>query len=104
VTQPVYDAASAKRLAQATRPTGVPVVLGILPLRTARHAEFLHQRVAGIAVPAGVRERMRNAQDPVAEGSAQARSMLALAHDHFAGACIMPPFGHYEVLFDILGT
>ena len=29
----------------------IPIVLGILPLRTPRHAEFLHQKVAGINVP-----------------------------------------------------
>jgi homocysteine S-methyltransferase len=38
----------------------------------------------------------------VAEGAANARSMLALARDRFAGACLMPPFDHYEVMFDIL--
>jgi homocysteine S-methyltransferase len=38
----------------------------------------------------------------VAEGAANARDMLALAREGFAGACIMPPFDHYEVLTDIL--
>jgi hypothetical protein len=28
--------------------------------------------------------------------------MLALAREHFAGACLMPPFAHYEVMEDIL--
>jgi homocysteine S-methyltransferase len=45
---------------------------------------------------------MAQASDPVTEGSAQAREMLAVAREHFAGACIMPPFDHYEVLFAIL--
>jgi homocysteine S-methyltransferase len=58
--------------------------------------------VAGIAVPEHVRERMRRASDSVAEGVANARHMLAAARQHFAGACLMPPFDHYEVLFDIL--
>ena len=102
VTQPVYDEAGARMLADATRQVGVPVILGILPLRTARHAEFLHHKVAGIAVPEHVRERMSRASDSVAEGMANAREMLAVARQHFAGACLMPPFDHYEVLFDIL--
>ena len=102
VTQPVYDAASARRLAEATQHIRIPIILGILPLRTARHAEFLHHQVAGITVPEHVRERMAQASDPVTEGSAQAREMLAVAREHFAGACIMPPFDHYEVLFAIL--
>jgi homocysteine S-methyltransferase len=104
VTQPVYDPASARALAQAAQQPGIPVLLGVLPLRTDRHAEFLHKRVSGISVPDAVRRRMRRSSDPVAEGTAQARAMLALARESFAGACIMPPFDHYEVLFDILAV
>ncbi len=102
VTQPLYDEASARELADATRQMGIPIVLGILPLRTVRHAEFLHHKVAGIAVPERVQERMRRAPDPLAEGVAGAREMLAISRQLFAGACIMPPFDRYEVLFDIL--
>jgi len=102
VTQPVYDETSAGELADATEHLDIPVVLGILPLRTVRHAKFLHHKVAGIAVPEHVRERMARARDPVAEGAANAREMLATARQLFAGACIMPPFDHYEVLFSIL--
>lgn len=102
VTQPLYDGESAALLAEHTSSMGIPVVMGILPLRTARHADFLHQRVAGIAVPERVRERMRGAADPVAEGAAGAREMLAVARRLFAGVCIMPPFDHYEVVPEIL--
>jgi homocysteine S-methyltransferase len=38
----------------------------------------------------------------VAEGVAGAREMLALARQWFGGACLMPPFGHYDVLEGIL--
>ncbi len=102
VTQPVYDLAGALQLEAATRNLDVPVILGILPLRTPKHAMFLHEKVAGIAVPETVRAKMVSAQDPIAEGAANAREMLAIARQYFAGACIMPPFNHYEVLFDIL--
>jgi homocysteine S-methyltransferase len=102
VTQPAYDEAGAEAFLEATRPAGIPVLLGILPLRTPRHARFLHDRVAGIAIPEPIRQRMQRAGDPVAEGAANAREMLALARERFAGACVMPPFDHYEVLFDIL--
>ncbi len=102
VTQPIYDEGSCDQLYEATRHIDIPIILGILPLRTARHAEFLHNKVAGIAVPEQVRQRMQRAVDPVAEGAANAGEMLAIARERFAGACLMPPFDHYEVLFDIL--
>ena len=102
VTQPVYDEKAADQLVEVTRHIQIPIIMGILPLRTPRHAEFLHQKVAGIAVPDDLRRRMDRADDPVAEGAANARDMLTAARDRFAGACIMPPFDHYEMLPDIL--
>lgn len=102
VTQPVYDVASADKLAAALQRIPVPVILGILPLRTARHAEFLHRNVGGINVPEPVRRRMHEASDAVAEGAANAREVLDAARERFSGAFVMPPFGRYSVLFDIL--
>jgi homocysteine S-methyltransferase len=104
VTQPAYDEAGADLLHQATQGCGLPVVMGILPLRTPRHADFLHEKVSGIVVPAAVREAMHQATDSVQEGNANARHALTLARERFIGACIMPPFDHYEILFDILAA
>ena len=103
ITQPPYDAAGVARIEEAISPLGVPVLMGVLPLRSPEHAEFLHHRVVGIEVPEPVRQRMKEAADPVAAGAANAREMVALARRTFSGACLMPPFGHYEIAFDILG-
>lgn len=102
VTQPVYTTEDAECIAEAVKPLGIPAVLGILPLRTFRHAVFLHQKVAGIEVPEAVRTAMANAENPTAEGTRLARDLLATARQHFAGACIMPPFDHFEILHDVL--
>jgi homocysteine S-methyltransferase len=102
VTQPIYNEAGADEIAEATNNIGIPVIMGILPLRTARHAAFLHTKVAGITVPESLQQRMHTAEDPVAEGAANAREMVDAARDRFAGACIMPPFDHYEIMADIL--
>jgi len=104
VTQPVYDEKGADLLAEKTRHIDIPIILGVLPLRTPRHAVFLHEKVAGIAVPKGVRDAMQRSADPVAEGALNAGKMVAAARDRFAGVCVMPPFDHYEVLFDIIGS
>jgi len=102
VTQPYYNEAGLDELAAATRHIEIPIVLGILPLRSPRHAEFLHQKVAGINVPGQVRDRMNRAEDPVAEGIANTREVLKLARERFAGACLMPPFDRFEMLTSIL--
>jgi homocysteine S-methyltransferase len=60
--------------------------------------------VAGIHVPFHVRERMDRAADPTAEGVAMGREMLSIAREWFGGACLMPPFGHYEAVAGVLET
>ena len=102
VTQPYYDQAGLDELSAATRHIEIPIILGLLPLRTPRHAEFLHQKVAGINVPRQVRDRMDRAANPTAEGIANAREVLNLARKHFAGACLMPPFDRFNMLKSIL--
>ena len=102
VTQPVYDRAAAELLAEAVAHVEIPVVLGVLPLRTSRHAEFLHRKVSGIDVPDELRARMAEAEDPVAAGAENAREMVNLARKSYAGACVMPPFDHFEVMQQIL--
>jgi homocysteine S-methyltransferase len=103
VTQPVYTTRAAERIAEQTRSAGIPVLLGILPLRTYRHALFLHEKVSGISVPEKIRRRMYDAADPVAEGISLSRELLRDARNTFAGACLMPPFGHYEIVGQLLG-
>jgi methylenetetrahydrofolate reductase (NADPH) len=102
VTQPVFSTDSARRIADSLGSTGVPIMLGILPLRTARHAEFLHQKVSGISVPQQVHRRLQDAADPVQMGIDMSRELLRESVSMFAGACLMPPFGHYEIVREIL--
>lgn len=102
VTQPVYDEQTARDIREAVRHLDVPVIMGILPLLSARHARFLHHKVAGIAVPKKLRDEMDHAGDPVGRGVAQARDILETAREMFQGACVMPPFDRFEILNGIL--
>ncbi|WP_457553550.1 methylenetetrahydrofolate reductase [Desulfobacula sp.] len=102
VTQPVYDEQTAKDIQAATKHLKVPVIMGILPLLSYKHAVFLHDKVDGIAVPEPLRQRMKNTDDPLKEGISQARQMLKLARKMYSGACVMPPFDRFDILTDIL--
>ena len=102
VTQPIYDEPTAQAIYAATKDLNVPIVMGILPLLSPRHAVFLHDRVAGIAVPKDLRKEMTDSKDPIQTGIVQAKQMLALAKNMFSGACVMPPFDRFEILEPIL--
>ncbi len=103
MTQPLYDTAQVEAmLAQARRSFGprgipVPVLLGVLPLVSSRHAEFLHHEVPGITIPEAARERMRLAGAGGTEaGIDMARTLLVEVGDEVAGTYLMPSFGRYE--------
>lgn len=102
VTQPIYDEATAKDIHNATQHLGVPVIMGILPLLSFKHAVFLHDKVDGIAVPDDLRKQMEKSSDPVQTGIDQSKQMLVLARQMFAGACVMPPFDRFDILNQIL--
>jgi methylenetetrahydrofolate reductase (NADPH) len=104
VTQPVYDRKTAEIILKKVRSCGIPVIMGILPLYTPRHAEFLHTNVSGIVIPEEIRDRMHAGADPVEEGMLLARQMYKLAGEMFAGACLMPPFHKYELVPPIMGN
>ena len=104
MTQPLYSLDQVEAMeAEARRrfgPAGfpVPVLLGILPLQSARHAEFLHNEVPGITIPdAGARGDGggRRARAPRSASSSRSTSSTASA-TLVAGTYVMPSFGRYE--------
>ena len=101
-TQPVYDLEVLERFFGSTRPP-IPVVVGLLPLHSSRHAEFLHNEVPGITVPDGVRARMREAGERgLRVGIETAQVLLADVRRRHAGAYLMPSFGRFEVVAEVL--
>jgi methionine synthase / methylenetetrahydrofolate reductase(NADPH) len=101
-TQPVYDLEVLDRFFARTRPP-VPVVVGLLPLHSSRHAEFLHNEVPGITVPDHVRGRMREAGERgLRAGIAMGQELIAQVRRRYAGAYLMPSFGRFEVVAEVL--
>jgi homocysteine S-methyltransferase len=77
ITQPVFDAAELADFIQRVRPHGLPVLAGIMPLDSLRHAEFMANEVPGVRVPDAIIDRMRRAD---ADGRA-ADEGLAIARE-----------------------
>jgi len=81
----------------------VPVMIGILPLQSSKHAEFLHNEVPGITLTDGARDRMRRAgPDGRREGVKMAQELLAELRPLAQGVYLMPSFGRYEVAAEVL--
>jgi homocysteine S-methyltransferase len=102
MTQPIYAREQWDRfMERASRRWGDrlprPVLLGVLPLHSSRHAEFLHNEVPGITIPDRVRTAMAAAGDRGAEvGLEQAGELLEGMRPLVSGTYVMPSFGRYE--------
>jgi homocysteine S-methyltransferase len=105
MTQPVFDFRVMQKFLDALDGIGVPVLMGLLPLASFRNAEFLHNEVPGMSIPAAIRERMRGAgTGPAAreEGIRIARELALAFLTSVQGLYLMPPFDRYETAISVL--
>jgi homocysteine S-methyltransferase len=103
MSQPLYDRSTLERFFERTGPLPIPFLLGVLPLQSSRHAEFMHNEVPGIVVPQQLRDRMRRAgENGIAEGLQQSRELLEQTKDLVQGVYLMPSFGRYEVVTELV--
>ena len=105
VTQPVFDVDQLRALL-AEIEQGFPVIAGVLPIESARQAEFLQNEVPSVHVPERVVERMRRAQArgagrATAEGVAIAREVVGALQGEVAGIQIA---GEREAVEAVLGS
>lgn len=103
MTQPLYDLPTLERFLERTGPIPVPVLLGVMPVQSYKHAEFLHHEVPGITIPDAIRERMRQAgEHGMREGIQLAQEFLAEAQRYVQGVYLMPSFGRYEMVAELV--
>lgn len=104
-TQPLYDPRDLERFYKLLPDLPIPLCVGVLPLRNARHAEFIHNEIPGMSVPEDIRKRMHDAGDMgMEEGVMIARQFLAEVQPMCAGAYLMPPFNKFEMAGGVLGA
>lgn len=101
-TQPVYDRKVLEMFLERVDFNLPPILVGILPLRSHRHAEFLHNEVPGISIPERIRKRIRGSKDPKREGMEIALEIIESVKDMVNGVYIMPPFERYDVALEII--
>jgi len=107
LTQPIYDVAQAQafiaRYEAEYGPWTLPVIAGVLPLYSDRHAEFLHNEIPGINIPDEFRQRMRDAGEKGAEvGVAMARDLVRQLRSVVQGIYLIPTFSRYDLAAEVL--
>ena len=87
----------------AGEPLRLPVLMGLMPLYSVKHARFLHNEVPGIHIPPPIIERLADAGDEAPrEGLRIAGELLAAMREQVHGAYIIPAFGRYDLAADLV--
>jgi homocysteine S-methyltransferase len=105
MTQPVYDGELFGEVLRSAGPVPIPVIMGLLPLQSYRHALFLHNELPGVKLTTTVLHRMEMAgAEGIAEGMQIAREMIEECGHLTAGLYIVPSFGRYEAAAQLVSS
>ena len=101
LTQPIYKANLVKRFLdsfhQLQGELPIPLIVGLLPLASSRHAAFLQQEVPGIEIPEEVHEQMRKSGEHGAATGIELTAQLISEIKHLTqGIYLMPAFNRYD--------
>ena len=107
LTQPIFEVGRAREFlayyAERYGELTTPLLAGVLPLVTDRHARFLHNEVPGIEIPEVIQERMADAgEDMLGEGKRIAIELIQEMKKTFQGIYIMPAFNRFDMIAEII--
>ena len=88
-TQAVFEPQRLEQFMAEANRCAVPVLVGVLLLKSPRMARFLNERIPGVRVPQRLIERLEQAAQPLEEGVAIAREMVAEARRLAQGVHLM---------------
>lgn len=107
LTQPVFDVARAERFldfyASKFGPLTLPVLAGILPLASVRHAEFFRNEVPGIVIGDDLIARLNGVGNKTrTEGLKIAIETIAALRSRLAGVYLIPAFERFDVIARVI--
>jgi homocysteine S-methyltransferase len=107
LTQPVYQPELAEsfltRYQEQHGPLQAPILVGVLPLYSQRHAAFLHNEVPGIIIPDELQRRMGAAGEAAPqEGVRIALELVEQMKGWCRGIYLMPQFNRYDLAAEIV--
>jgi homocysteine S-methyltransferase len=107
LTQPIYRPNEGRDLLALYEskhgPLNRPILVGVLPLVSLRHANFLDHEVPGISIPAEIIQRMQSAgEDAASQGVEIAVDLIEQIKSWAHGVYLMPQFSRYDLVAEII--
>ena len=90
-TQPIFDLTAFEQFLTSFKneQMNVPVIVGLLILKSAKMANFINKNMPGISVPASIIEGLESAQDPIEYGISLTVDIGKSLMDKVAGIHVM---------------
>jgi len=89
-TQAIYDVGIFTKFMDRAQKFNVPILAGIIPLKSAGMARFMNRNVAGVFVPDALIDKMAKAEDKTQAGIEIAANLIKELKDMCQGVHIMP--------------
>jgi methylenetetrahydrofolate reductase (NADPH) len=89
-TQAVFDSDQFARFMEQAKHFNVPILVGIIPLKSAGMARFMNRNVAGVNVPDSLIEEMASATDRLAKSIEISARLIRGMKDLCQGVHLMP--------------
>ncbi|NMC80664.1 MAG: bifunctional homocysteine S-methyltransferase/methylenetetrahydrofolate reductase, partial [Chloroflexi bacterium] len=106
LTQPIYEPQKVHDLLQHYQdeygPLEIPLLIGILPLASVRHAAFLNYEVPGISIPPAIYQRMEQAENGAKTGIQIAIELIQQSKPWVQGVYLMPAFNRFDNVAEII--
>ena len=107
LSQPVYKPEHARRFLEEYQERygslNIPILVGVLPLLSERHATFLNNEVPGVSIPPLMLERLRQAGESAPlEGVRIALELVEEMRAWASGIYLMPQFNRFDLAAEII--
>jgi methionine synthase I (cobalamin-dependent)/5,10-methylenetetrahydrofolate reductase len=107
ITQPIFEVTHYYRFIEqyekAAGPLDIPILVGLMPLASLRHATFLRNEVPGIVIPDSAISRIEAAGEEARKvGGEMAQELGRQLLDIARGLYLMPQFGRYDLIAEII--
>jgi len=89
-TQAIYDVDIFAKFMKRVEGFNVPILVGIIPLKSAGMAKYMNKNVAGVSVPEELIDQMAQTEDKVKTGIEIAAKLIKELKDMCQGVHIMP--------------
>ncbi len=83
-------------------PFTLPVLMGVIPLYSIKHASYLHNEVPGIQIPDAIFQRLEASENQAAAGVVIASELFKQVKSMVQGAYIIPAFGRYDLAAEVI--